>query len=209
MTNKSVILGLVAALLGSTAQAATITWDMSGGVAPPGHPAGTTENFNADGITISAAGFTNATQSTPTDLFLKNNHGDEVGLGIASGIDHEISGHDVVVVNFSSAIAAGLAAASFDFKMDSVTGSDSWLILGSTTGTAGSFTNTVMSGHDEALHSGLPLFNFYEVSAPSGTVLLSAVSGTKAQVSAPEPATLGLMTLGLLGAGIAGRKRRN
>lgn len=31
----------------------------------------------------------------------------------------------------------------------------------------------------------------------------------KAPVSAPEPAVLGLMVLGLLGAGFAGRKRRN
>jgi len=209
MTTKSVILGVVAALLGGAAQASPITWDMSGGVAPPGMAVGTTHNFSADGITISAAGFTNATQSTPTNLFLKNLHGDEVGLGIASGIDHEISGPDVVVVNFSSAIAAGLTAASFDFKMDSVTGTDSWKVLGSTTGTAGSFNHTVMSGHDEAVHSGLPLFNFYEVSAPTGTVLLAAVSGTKAQVSVPEPATLGLMVLGLLGAGFAGRRRRN
>ena len=33
------------------------------------------------------------------------------------GIDNEISGTNVVVVNFSHPIAAGLTTASFDFKM--------------------------------------------------------------------------------------------
>jgi len=209
MTKKSMILGVVAALLGGAAQAATITWDMSGGVTAPGHAVGTTENFDAGGITISAAGFTSNSQSTPTDLFLKNNHGDEIGLGIASDRDHEISGHNVVVVNFSNAIAAGVSNASFDFMMDSVTHGDSWSVLGSNTGKPGSFTDTILTGTDEEVHSNLPLFKFYEVMAQTGNVLLRQVSGTTGAVSAPEPATLGLMALGLLGVGFAGRKRRS
>ena len=213
MTNKSVILGVVLAFLGGAAQAATnITWDMSDGVAPPGEQVGTTHSFTADGITISAEGFTSSSQNTPTNLFLKNNHGDEVGLGIASpagGRDNEITGRSVVVVDFASAIAAGLTAASFDFKMDSSTGRDSWRITGSNTGAAGSFNTVIAAGRDENLHSNLPLFDFYQVSAPSGDVLLAEVSGTRTSVSAPEPATLSLMILGLLGAGFAGRKRRN
>jgi len=207
MTNKSLILGVVTALAlaGGTAQAATITWDMSGGIAPPGMAVGVTHNFTAGGMTISAAGFTTPS-FTPTDLFLKHNGGDQVGLGVASGVDHEISGNDIVVVNFS-AIAAGLTPDSFDFKMSSVSGNDSWLVLGSNTGTAGSFTHTVASGHNEGLHTGLPIFNFYEFSAPTGTVLLGQVSGTTAPAAAPEPMSLALFGLGLAGLALVRRRR--
>jgi hypothetical protein len=189
-----------------TAQAATITWDMSGGVAPPGMTVGDTQNFTAGGITISAAGFTSSSLTTPTALFLKNNGGDEVGLGVAStGGTNEITGSDVVVVNFSNAIAAGLTASSFDVSMNSSTGGDSWSVMGSNTGTAGSFT-PVLSGSDEGVHSGLSLFNFYEVSAPSGDVLLAAVSGVTSPV--PLPAALPLFAGGLGFLGWASRRKR-
>jgi hypothetical protein len=39
--------------------------------------------------------------------------------------------------------------------------------------------------------------------------ILNSVSVSAQEVGAPEPATLGLMALGLLGAGFAGRKRSN
>jgi hypothetical protein len=192
------------------AQAATITWDMSNGVAAPGHAVGNTQTITACGgcgISISAAGFTGPSLSSPTALFLKNGGSDEIGMGLVddpSG-DHEISGTNVIVVNFQNAIAAGVQAMSFDFKMNSSTSPDAWAVLTSSTGLAGSFV-PLTSGSDEMTHSNLPLANFYMFEATAGNVLLADVSGVTSAV--PEPSTWAMMLLGFLGLGFAFRQSR-
>ena len=212
MTNKSLILGAIAALLGGTAQAqTTITWDMSGGIGPPGMKVGTTHDFTDGGITITAAGFTTP-NFTPTALFLKDARpgGDEVGLGIADpagGDDNEITGNHAVVVNFSNAVAAGVTKMSFDFQMNSVTDGDSWRVFGSDAGLHGPFTDMIAHGQDENVHINLPLFDFYEFTAPTGDVLLRAVSGVKAPAAVPLPSTLPLFASGLALLGLAGWRK--
>jgi PEP-CTERM motif len=196
--------------LGGVANAATVTWDMSNGVASPGAAVGTTTNITACGgcgITISAAGFSNAAQTTAV-LFEKNLGGNEIGLGLTNDPtgDDEISGTSNIVVNFKNAIAAGATAMSFDFKMDSTTSPDAWAVLTSSTGLPGSFVG-LTSGSDEIARTGLPLANFYEFEATAGNVLISQVSATIPS-GVPEPQTWALMLLGFVGLGFAFRTRR-
>lgn len=208
---KKLLLASALALgMSGGAHAATVTWDMSNGVAPPGLLVGTTTTITACGgcgISISAAGFSSAAQTTPVALFEKNLGGDEIGLGLNNDPtgDHEISGTSVIIVNFTNAIAHGATALSFDFKMDSSTSPDAWAVLSSSTGAPGSFT-PLLAGTDEAVHSGLLLANFYEFEATAGNVLLSEVSANVSAV--PEPQTWAMMLLGFIGLGFAFRNRR-
>ncbi len=57
---------------------------------------------------------------------------------------NEISGTNVIVVNYTNAILAG--ANLFDWKMGSSTSGEGWTIFGSNTGAAGSFTTLVGKG---------------------------------------------------------------
>jgi hypothetical protein len=210
--------GVLAVGMAGAAHAGTITWDMSNGVGNPGMAVGTTQNITACGgcgITISAAGFTNSGLGTPTNLFLKNLGGNEVGMGLTddpSG-ENEITGANVVVVNFSNAITFGnLVSASFDIKFGSTTDNESWIVFGSQTGAAGSFLTQVAAGNDQGVHSGLALFNFYMVESTSpppfgggSNVLLSEVSGVS---MVPEPQTWAMMLLGFVGLGFAFRHKR-
>jgi hypothetical protein len=197
-------------LLSAGAQGATLTWDMSNGVASPGSSPGNTATITACGgcgTSISAAGFTTPGLTTPAALFEKNGGADEIGMGLTNDPtgDNEISGTNVVVVNFTNAIKLGLTSMSFDFKMNSSTSPDAWAVLTSSTGLAGSFS-PLTSGSDESLHQNLPLANFYMFEATAGNVLLSEVSGVTAAV--PEPSTWAMMLLGFLGLGFAFRQSR-
>jgi len=211
-TNKLLTLGVAAALFVAGGQAfaaqdPTVTWDMSGGVSGE-VVVGTTHPFTADSITISAAGFADTALSVPTALELKNDGGNEIGLGIAAGgADHELTGNERIVVNFTNAVGAGATDLSFDFRMGSATGPDRWDVMGSNSAT-GPFAE-VMHGQGNGVHSGLPLFNFYEFSATGGDVLLHEVSANVSPVSTPEPASLALFGLGLFGLGLAGRRKRS
>jgi hypothetical protein len=211
ITLTALAVGATVALGASSAQAGTYIWDMSGGVAMPGlphvNPLPVTSSTGGPAITISASGFTSAALTTSATLFQKNGGADEIGLGLTNDPtgDNEISGTNVIVVNFSNAVAAGVQAMSFDFKMDSSTAPDAWAVLSSSTGLAGSFS-PLFSGTDEGVHSGLLVAKFYMFEATAGNVLLSEVSGVTPAV--PEPSTWAMMLLGFVGLGFAFRQSR-
>jgi hypothetical protein len=182
------------ALLGTPTASAT-TWNLcclvdniSAG------PLGTTQGFTADGITITAAGFSSAAALATgpnVNLFGKNLGTDEIGLGLVndpSG-DNEIQGTSLVHI----ALAAGLT--NVTFNMDSVQPGEAWEVWGSTSATTLGMP-IIMNGTDEASH-GLPLFPFYSFGAQgfsltSGNVLLGSISAT-----APVPGPV-------VGAGLPG-----
>src|SRR3979490_3259517 len=91
---------LAATALGlSSAQAAIITWDFS---SQTGN-LGTTEGYTSGGISITAAGFTSDSFAHTTDLYGKNGGGgDEKGLGLNNDPDHEISGDNIIRIDFSN-----------------------------------------------------------------------------------------------------------
>jgi len=193
----------------SSAQA--IVWDLSGGVAPPGTSAGTSHNFTAGGITITAAGFTSNAFTTSATLFEKNGGVGETGLGLTNDPNvgqNEINGSNLIRIDFTNAKNAGVT--NFDFQFGSSTAGESWLVFASNSSNSG-FVQ-VASGNDELVHTlvGVP-FNFYyfkedtSTGLPADNVLLAEVSGVAA---VPEPGTWAMMLLGFVGLGFAFRQSR-
>jgi hypothetical protein len=201
--------GAIAALGASSAQADTIlVWDLSGGVAPPGHAVLNTQTFTTGGITISAGGFTGpialSSGSANTALFLKNTGGDELGLGLVDDPtgEHELSGTNIIQINFTAARTAGVTG--FDFMMDSSTPPDAWAVFGSNSATT--LGTSVATGTDELVHTltgANGAFAFYNFEATAGNVLVASVSG-----AVPEPATWAMMLIGFAGLGFAFRQSR-
>jgi hypothetical protein len=180
---------------------------------------GTTQTYTAGGITITAAGFSSipqlGTNIPDVTLFGKNNGGDEVGLGLSNDPSgqNEITGLNIIRIDFRNAIMAGALPDSFDFQMNSTTGTvganiDAWAVWKSTlqSGFAGP---PLMTGTDEHEYSGLQLFPFYFFTVfpgNSGNVLIANVSAEVPGV--PEPATWVMMLMGFAGLGFAFRQSR-
>ena len=199
-----------AAVILGASSAQAIVWDLSGGVAPPGTSAGTSHNFTAGGIQITAAGFTSNSFGTTATLFEKNGGAGEIGLGLTNDPtgDNEIVGSNLIRIDFSNAKAAGVT--NFDFQFGSTTAGEAWLVFASNSPTTG-FVQ-VASGNDELVHTIIgPVSNFYYFKEDTSTgstldnVLLAEVSGVAA---VPEPGTWAMMLLGFLGLGFAFRQSR-
>jgi hypothetical protein len=204
-------LAVGAAVILGAGSAQAIVWDLSGGVAPPGTPAGTSHMFTAGGITITAAGFTSNAFTTSATLFEKNGGVGETGLGLTNDPNvgqNEINGSNLIRIDFTNAKNAGVT--NFDFQFGSSTAGESWLVFASNSSNSG-FVQ-VASGNDELVHTlvGVP-FNFYyfkedtSTGLPADNVLLAEVSGVAA---VPEPGTWAMMLLGFVGLGFAFRQSR-
>jgi hypothetical protein len=200
---------LAATALGlSSAHAAIVTWDFS---SQTGN-LGTTESYISSGISITAAGFTSSSFAHTTDLYGKNGGGDEKGLGLNNDPDHEISGDNIIRIDFRNARTAGLTG--FSFSMNSSTDGEKWKVFGSNSATSG--YTLVASGTDESVHSilganGLFKYYFFEEDGGSGwcdddNVLLHTVGAMTAAV--PEPSTWAMMILGFSGVGFMTYRRR-
>jgi hypothetical protein len=151
--------------------------------------------------------------SGTVNLFEKNGGADEIGLGLVndpSG-DHEITIGSAILVNFTNGVNAG--ATLFDWRMNSTTAGEKWLVLGSNSLNPASFTNVVGQGTDELDHTvlGIP-FDYYLFTSLNGNVLLSEISGAGGNLTpvagVPEPSTWAMMLLGFIGLGFAFRQRR-
>jgi hypothetical protein len=211
-TLTALAIGAAVALGASCAQAATLTWDLSNGVAAPGHAVLNTQIVSACGgcgITVTENGFTGpialSTGTPNTALFLKNTGGDEIGVGLVNGgTDRELTPPNIIQIDFSAARMAGVTG--FDFQMDSSTTPDAWQVFGSNSAT--SLGVSVATGTDEAVHTLTGTnanFMFYNFEATAGNVLVASVSGVSA---VPEPATWAMMLLGFAGLGFAFRQSR-
>jgi hypothetical protein len=163
-------LGASVGLSALPASATTFNFDF------PTGPLGTTQTYTADGITLTAAGFSNpaalAVGTPNVNLFGKNLGGDELGVGLLNDPtgEGEISGASLIRI----AMASGLFNDSF--QMDSSTGADAWTVSGSNSATTGFVT--LFSGTDEGVSHPLPFMNFYTFSATAGNVLLESISAT-------------------------------
>ena len=185
---------------------------------------GTSQNYTQSGLTVTATGY--SAPSTPghpntTDLFGKDNGGDENGVGLYGYTDSEINkGTDFIQLNVSTLLTEGATGASF--FMNSSTNGEWWNVYGSNS--AGSLGTYLLDGHDEGstnLHSlntwwgtgsgDYQYFNFvargtcnsYGSSCVAGNVLLGGLS----VAAVPEPATWAMMLLGFGAIGFTMRRR--
>jgi hypothetical protein len=139
---------------------------------------------------VVASGF--SSPGVPTALFSKpgpsSGPASETGLGLAGGLDHEISGTFFIQLD----VAKLLAGHSGSISVDSIQGSDAYNVWGShTAGELGTELLTKQTGFSAAI----PNFGhdqFISVTAADGTVLLDNL-----EVQTPESSVLLLLGVGL------------
>ena len=200
---------LMAVLAFGMSSAANATDSISFG-APSGN-VGTTETYtSAGGLTVTASGYDAA--GGATDLYGKNQSGDEVGLGLANDPtgQHEIYyGSGFVQIDVSALF--GLVS-DVRFFTNSTSSGEQWSVFGSNTD--GSYSGAaLLSGTTEASSSlpGLGTYDYYDfVSTANAGGKNFLVSGLTLTQAVPEPATWAMMLLGFgaVGAGMRRRTRR-
>ncbi len=173
-------------LLGASAYADSFTG--------PTGPLGSSSVFTIDGTTVTAYAFTSP--GTAGNLYFKNSGITETGIGLTTGLAHEIGGSSFVTLDISNLLS--LDATSLALSMESVEHGESYEIWGSNSlGTPG----TVLVGKQTmgGVETNVPGFGSYKyisVSAPTGQVLINDLVFTSTS-TVPEPSTVGLLLAGL------------
>ena len=158
---------------------------------------GTSRTFTAGTFSLTANGF-NGTLAT--NMWAKNEGPTEFGLGLATGVDREISNDDFVQLNLTPILALNPSAVSLG--INSIQGSDSYNIWGSNTaGSLGVLLATNQTSSTFNLEPWAKTYDFFSVTSPQGSVLISALD-----VSTPEPGTLVLLIAGIFGVFYFGKK---
>lgn len=204
------LIGLAALAAASAANAATtINFNTSTGHLP------SSKTYTAGSLSVTATGY--ASTGVTTDLFGKNNGGDENGIGLNGYTDNEINkGTDFIQLDMSNLL---LNATGASFFMNSTTNGEWWNVYGSNS--AGSLGTYLFDGHDEGtthLHSltNWGTYQYYDFvargtcnsdgfSCTAGNVLLGGLSVNGA---VPEPSTWAMMLIGFGAMGFASRRRR-
>jgi hypothetical protein len=216
---KTTITAIITLLGALTASAATVTYNFS---TPANQSLGSSSQSFASsptGYSITAYGFENGVAN---NLYLKNEGSSESGLGLASQSDFEIDTHGLVVIDISSLDSASL----LQLEVASVDPGESFAVYGLTSSAfSGGPTAPVLSG--PALFTGgkslddtyfsVPSFSGYKylaLTATDGNVLLQGLSanvtGSISNIasSTPEPASMGIVGLALVGVALAGKLRK-
>jgi len=152
---------------------------------------GTSQSYTNNFVSVTATGYNN--NGTTTALFGKMDGGDENGLGIANGSDHEITTANFVQLNLSSLL--DVDPQSLSFTIGSSTGEDAWKVYESNS--AGVLGTLVASGNNENPQSiTVPSAQYLSFQASAGNVLLSTITANT-QVNTPEPMTILTLASGL------------
>ncbi len=162
----------------------------------------TTWTFSDGSNSITLWGFTGVGSGT-TDLWYKNDGGDETGMGLANDtVDHEILGSSFL--EFTTANVTTIT-------IGSVQSGESWALYGSNSiGTRG--TTLLASGTTDVIPPGLNIaaidsgWTYVSLFAPTGNILLDGANGPAPRV--PEPGTTAMiLTLGFVGLFEVGRRK--
>lgn len=151
---------------------------------------GKVDTFSNDGLSLVVSGY--SAPGTAADLWFKSGGGTgitgETGLGLASGVDHEVSGTGFVQINLGALKADGLT-----FTLDSLQSADAYDVFGSNT--AGVLGTMLVSNDKAGGFFENDGFQFISVKSAGGddSILLEAVT-----VATPEPSTFLLLSLGAL-----------
>jgi PEP-CTERM motif len=217
--NVVMIIGVVAFFMSPPLHASTITFDFSNcaeltpplpGCPPPNIDAGTNHlTYTSGGLTVGAYGFT--TGGTGVDLYIKSLGRDETGLGTAiDSADHEITPADFVNLNLSNLVAKGFFSGTISIQSLQV-GEGYTLCQGSAVGALGAsclLTHGTGAGTINvpitwtASTDVIGLMGFDNPTL--GADIL--VEGLTVGSPTPEPATLTLLGMGMLGLAAVRRK---
>ncbi len=221
---------IIAGILGvSSAQAVTVTWNLGPSPGVPGNPAagaiGTSQNYTANGTTITAYGFASiasGTMGSAVNLYEKftNNNPTETGLGLKGTLNNEIVAPDLIAIDFSNARSAPNGGyTQFSFDVGSATNGETWELYGSNTsvtkGYTALFTGTTQG--DITLSGALASYDKYKYYAlgmanPSpNNVLLVSIDGVAPPSgvgSVPEPSTWAMIILGFFGIGFVAYRQK-
>jgi hypothetical protein len=152
--------------------------------------------FSVNGGNITATGYSNT--GVTSNLYFKNNGGDETGLGLAGMPANEISGTGFVQFGFGSFLAGTNGATQL--HLGSVEFGESYNVYGSNM--AGVQGTLLGSGNSAQTTFTLPAtqpYQFVSVSAPKGNVLVQGIQAATSTVSVPESGILVLLLTGMLG----------
>jgi hypothetical protein len=157
---------------------------------------GSSHIFTVKGGNITATGYSNT--GVTSNLYFKNNGGDETGLGLAGMPANEISGTGFVQFGFGS-FPTGANGAT-QLQLGSVESGESYNVYGSNI--AGTQGTLLGSGNSAQTTFTLPTsqpYQYVSVSAPKGNVLVQGIQAATSAVSVPEPGILFLLLTGMLG----------
>lgn len=184
MKNKWFLTTLACMAIGCAAQAATVTWDFQD------HGTGDL-GVTTDTFTSTAPGTVITATSSGPNLFVKNDGGDEMGLGLARTLDNEINvGQYIALVlpTVPSSTVTGTLIASVQL------GESAEVWWGATPGTKTTLLGTVSDSDNSVTFS--ETTGAITIFATAGNVLLASVS---ADVTVPDGGT----TVALLGCAMA------
>jgi hypothetical protein len=192
------VLGAAAFFAAAPAEAGIITFNLN---SPPG-TLGATQTYTVGGATITAHGYTGlgSPHLTPTQLFGKNQGGDESGLGLVGASDHEIEHRNGGLIQFDLAALLNSRFSDGQIKIGSVQEGEGFDLYGSNTlGDPGAKLMSFGTLNDQFFDiPGFGSYRYLGVAAAHADVLVEALAVDPATV-VPEPATLTLCSLGLGG----------
>jgi len=166
---------------------------------------GKTDTFTSGSLSLVATGY--SAQGATADMWAKSNGPTETGIGLASEIDHEISGTKFIQLNLTQILAAN--PTSIMLTIESIEEGEAYNVWGSNTaGTRGTLLASNQTSNKFTLPD-LGTFNYISISAALDTSVFSNVLIDDLDVTTPEPSSASLLLLGLvtlLGAGTLAKK---